>query len=146
MHTYVYHIIRHLPLLDSQRFIKEPENPTEAEKGEEVGIMWNFDLEGSTFRLMNWIFVRDGVGVSTTIAEMFSLDQPFIYDSRFSVNASGSNTTLILSNVSRTDAEGTFGCELTYKPANEASKKLTGKTIRLDVFCKYVPLWFTVGG
>ena len=133
-------------MVTCQRFVEEPENPTEAEEGNEAGLTWSFDLEGSTFRLMNWIFVRDGVVVPTTIAEMFSLDQPDIYDSRFSVNASGGNTTLILSNVSRTDAEGTFSCELTYKPANEASKKLISKTIRLDVFCKYVPLWFTFGG
>ena len=129
-----------------QRFVKEPENPAKAKEGEEVGLTWKFDLEDSTFRLMQWIFEREGSS-STTIAEMFSLlEQPDIYDSRFSVNASGGNTTLILSNVSRTDAEGTFKCELTYKPANEAPQKLKSKAIRLDVLCKYVPLWFTFGG
>ena len=117
--------------VNTLRWTKEPNNPTEAEEGTDVSLKWDYDLEGATFRSLEWIYIKTG----STIADRDSpSSKPFMYAafSRFNVSET-ERATLIITNVNRTDTVK-YSCKLTVQDGQ--NRPQIASTIQLKVICK----------
>ena len=117
--------------MNTLKWTKEPNNPTEAEEGTDRELKWDYDLEGATFRSLEWIYVK----TSSTIADRDSpSSKPFMYAGfpRFNVSET-ERATLIITNVNRSD-EAEYSCKLTVQDG-QIRPQITS-VIQLKVMCK----------
>ena len=117
--------------MNTLKWTKEPNNPTEAEEGTGRELKWDYDLEGATFRSLEWIYIKTG----STIADRDSpSSKPFMYAafSRFNVSET-ERATLIITNVNRNDT-AKYSCKLTVQDGQ--NRPQINSVIQLKVICK----------
>ena len=117
--------------MNTLRWTKEPNNATEAEEGTDVSLKWDYDLEGATFRSLEWIYIKTG----STIGDRDSpSSKPFVYAGfpRFDISEM-ERATLIITNMNRTDA-AKYSCKLTVRYGQ--NRLQINSVMQLKVICK----------
>ena len=117
--------------MNTLKWTKEPNNPTEAEERTDTALKWDYDLEGATFRSLEWIYMKTG----STIADRDTpSSKPYVYPGfpRFNVSET-ERATLIITNVNRTDT-AKYSCKLTVQDGQK--RRQITSIIQLKVICK----------
>ena len=117
--------------MNTLKWTKEPNNPTETVEGTDTALKWDYDLEGATFRSLEWISMK----TLSTIADRDSpSSKPFIYAGfpRFNVSET-ERASLIITNVNRSDEAG-YSCKLTVQDGQ--IRPQIASVIQLKVICK----------
>ena len=109
---------------------QEPSNTTEAVEGRNVTLRWDYNLDGSTLRVVEWTDRTTG----QSIGEIRPPSSALVFTNfipRFNINKTETEATLMIINVTESDAEE-YSCRVQTQDFQQISS-----TVRLDVLRKY---------
>ena len=109
---------------------REPNNTTEVLEGRNVTLRWDYNLDGSTLRVVEWTARTTG----QRIGEIRPSASPLVFPSfraRFKISETETEATLTIINVTESDT-GEYSCRVQTQDLQQIIS-----AVRLDVLRKY---------